>query len=97
MSQVADPPAVHPALAAVTVLDASVDDLQTANLWSLSDAELLHLRREVDRVAARLDAVALDATREIDGRARRGSADPDQAGDGVAAAAGEAGSPSPPW
>ena len=42
--------------------------LGEANLWTLSDAELLELRADLETTRARLDAQVLAATREVDGR-----------------------------
>jgi uncharacterized protein DUF222/HNH endonuclease len=58
----------HPASVAVEALDAALTMLAGANLWSLPEGELLGLRRDLAATTARLAAVTLAATREIDGR-----------------------------
>src|SRR5689334_7226165 len=58
----------HPARVALAVVDRGVDDLGTANLWSMSDRELLELRVDQERTVARLQAQVLATTREIDAR-----------------------------
>lgn len=68
MSEVLDPPAAHPACAAVAALDRELGALLGANLWSLSEPEVLALRVGLERVAARLDAAKLAATRQIESR-----------------------------
>ena len=64
MSQIGPPPA-HPALAALAALDAAAGEFGEANLWSLSDAELLELRAGMEQVRSRLDAARPAATGEI--------------------------------
>lgn len=58
----------HPARAALTALDTAVEALQEANLWSLSEHELLDLRIDVAGTLARLQSAILSVTREVDGR-----------------------------
>jgi hypothetical protein len=58
----------HPARVALSVLAEGVAGLAGANLWSMSDAELLELRVDLETVRARLDAQVLAATREVDAR-----------------------------
>src|SRR5262245_32374412 len=67
MSLVMDPPA-HPALAALAGVEAAVAELGQANLWSLSNAELLELRTRMQRVNDRLAGHRLGATGEISAR-----------------------------
>src|SRR5262245_36534539 len=67
MSLVMDPPA-HPALAAADQLDQALDALATANLWSLSNAELLELRGRLQQVNDRLAGHRHQATGEISAR-----------------------------
>ena len=68
MSETTGTLTAHPARVALSVLDAGVAGLAQANLWSLSDAELLALRVDLETVRARLDAQVLAATREVDAR-----------------------------
>ena len=58
----------HPAQVALAELDASLDELAAANMWSLPDADLLELRVAQERTLARLQSRILATTREIDGR-----------------------------
>lgn len=58
----------HPARAALAVVDQGLDALGAANLWSMSDRELLDLRVDQERTLARLQAQVLVTTREIDAR-----------------------------
>jgi len=48
----------HPALEALAQVDAGLDGLGQTNLWSLTDADLLGLRVEIERTEARHMAVA---------------------------------------
>lgn len=59
----------HPALAALHQLDEDLDRLAAASLWSLTDAESLHVRAEIERIAARLHGARLRSTRDVDARA----------------------------
>ncbi len=68
MSETTGTTIAHPARVALSVLDDGVAGLAEANLWSLSDAELLELRSDLETVRARLDAQVLAATREVDAR-----------------------------
>jgi len=58
----------HAAQVALAAVDAGLDGLGVANLWSLPDADLLELRVAQERTLARLQAMILATTREIDGR-----------------------------
>ncbi len=58
----------HPARLALAVVDAGVEELAAANLWSMSEHELLTVRIDAEATRGRLDAVVLAMTREIDGR-----------------------------
>ncbi|MEO7980248.1 MAG: DUF222 domain-containing protein [Sporichthyaceae bacterium] len=58
----------HPAVSALSVVDAGVEALAAANVWSMSDRELLAVRVDAEATRGRLDAVVLGLTREIDGR-----------------------------
>jgi Domain of unknown function (DUF222)/HNH endonuclease len=58
----------HPARVALGVIDEGIDGLAGANLWSLSDQELLGLRIAQEVTLARLHAQVLAVTREVDGR-----------------------------
>ena len=68
MDQTTGPLLAHPARAALTALDTAVEALQEANLWSLSEHELLDLRIDVAGTLARLQSAILSVTREADGR-----------------------------
>lgn len=73
MTTTTDPDlAPHPASAALAAAGTAVEELGSANLWSLSDAELLDLRVEQEQLARRLGWVSLATTREIDRPRRRG-------------------------
>jgi hypothetical protein len=61
-------PPTHPAFAALAEAGAAIDELASANLWSLRDDETLELRAQLGALAARLASVTLAATREIDAR-----------------------------
>jgi len=56
----------HPALVALGEIDAGLDNLAAANLWSLRPQQLRELRVDLERVAARLAAAGLTVTRELD-------------------------------
>jgi hypothetical protein len=56
----------HPALVALGEIDAALDNLADANLWSLSPQHLRELRLDLERVAARFAAAGLTVTRELD-------------------------------
>jgi len=58
----------HPAREALAAIDAGLDGLGEANLWSLSDSDLLELRVAIERTRARLEARVLAVTREVEGR-----------------------------
>ena len=58
----------HPARVALSALDGALAGLAEANLWSMTDAELLELRADLESSRARLDAQVLAATREVDAR-----------------------------
>src|SRR3954463_10411288 len=58
----------HPVLMALAAVDAGVDALAAANLWSMSEHELLAARIGVEGTRGRLDAAVLAMTHEIDGR-----------------------------
>ena len=77
MSSTFDTLVAHPARVALAAVEQGLGGLGEANLWTLSGAELLELRADLEAVRARLDAQVLAATREVDGR-------------GAAAAAGAA-------
>ena len=62
----------HPARAALNCVDEAVTALGEANLWALSDSELLDLRVAQERSVARLQARVLATTREIDSRGAAG-------------------------
>jgi hypothetical protein len=56
----------HPALVALGEIDAALDNLADANLWSLSPQQLRELRIDLERVGARFAAAGLTVTRELD-------------------------------
>jgi hypothetical protein len=58
----------HPALTALATVDAGVEQLAGANLWSMSEHELLSVRVDAEATRGRLESVVLGMTREIDGR-----------------------------
>jgi hypothetical protein len=53
----------HPARVAVTAVDGAVGELAAANLWSMTDLDLLDLRAQLEETRARLEATVLAATR----------------------------------
>ena len=57
-----------PALVALHDVDAAIGRLAETNLWAIPASELLELRVDAEATRARLDAVVLSMTREIDGR-----------------------------
>src|SRR4029079_13435272 len=61
-------PGMHPVLAALQVIDAGLDDLGEANLWSLLDSESLDVRAALERLSSRLYAAKLASTRDVDSR-----------------------------
>jgi hypothetical protein len=56
----------HPALVALGEIQAGLDHLAAANLWSLSPTQLRELRVDLERVTARFAAAGLCVTRELD-------------------------------
>ena len=68
MSSTFDTLVAHPARVALAAVEEGLGGLGEANLWTLSDAELLELRADLEATRARLDAQVLAATREVDGR-----------------------------
>ena len=58
----------HPARVALSAVDEAISALGEANLWSLSDQELLGLRIAQEATLARLHAQVLAATREVEAR-----------------------------
>lgn len=68
MSSTTLPPSTHPVLASLAAVAGGLDELGEGNLWSLSDAEVLRVRVELERVASRIWAAKLRATREVDVR-----------------------------
>src|SRR5580765_1192794 len=67
MSETTDLPA-HPARAALAAVDDALAHLGSANLWSMSESDLLDLRIDLEATRARLEAAVLAVTREVDGR-----------------------------
>ena len=61
-------PVAHPAQAALSALDAAAADLRSANLWSLSEADLIDLRIALEASRARVESAVLAVTREVDAR-----------------------------
>jgi hypothetical protein len=68
MSQVIEPPLMHPVAGALVVLDEAFDGAIGADLWQLTDAELLEAARELHRQQCRSEALQLALVREIDQR-----------------------------
>ena len=68
MSETRDLPPVHPARAALAAVDDALGQLGSANLWSMSESDLLDLRIDLEASRARLESVTLAVTREVDGR-----------------------------
>jgi hypothetical protein len=68
MSESFDRVAPHPVEGAVRAVEGGVAELLGASLWSLADRDLLALRRDLERLSARLAAATLAVTREVDGR-----------------------------
>ncbi len=58
----------HPAVTALSLVDTGIEELAAANLWSMSEHELLTVRIDAEATRGRLEAVVLAMTREIDGR-----------------------------
>jgi hypothetical protein len=67
MSETPDLPA-HPARAALAAVDDALAQLASANLWSMSESDVLDLRIDLEATRARLESVTLSVTREVDGR-----------------------------
>jgi hypothetical protein len=67
MSETPDLPA-HPARAALAAVDDALAQLSSANLWSMSESDVLDLRIGLEATRARLESVTLAVTREVDGR-----------------------------
>jgi Domain of unknown function (DUF222) len=61
-------PGMHPALAALRVIEDGLDDLAEAHLWSLLDGESLAVLAAAHRASARISALVLRATREAETR-----------------------------
>jgi hypothetical protein len=61
-------PGMHPVLSALRVIDAGLDQLAEANLWSLLDSEALQVREELERLSSRLYGAKLASTRDVDSR-----------------------------
>jgi hypothetical protein len=61
-------PGMHPVLAALRDIEAGLDDLAQANLWSLLDSESLEVREQLERLSARLYGARLASTRDVDSR-----------------------------
>ena len=59
---------MHPAQRAVAAIDAALDDLLGASLWSLTDAQQVELMAGQERVLGRLQASVLAVTRDFDAR-----------------------------
>jgi hypothetical protein len=68
MSETTDRPPAHPARAALAAVDDALAQLASANLWSMSESDLLDLRIDLEASRARLESVTLSVTREVDGR-----------------------------
>jgi hypothetical protein len=68
MSETPDLPPAHPARAALAAVDNALAQLASANLWSMSESDVLDLRIDLEVTRARLESVTLSVTREVDGR-----------------------------
>ncbi|MDQ1669524.1 MAG: hypothetical protein QOE40_1585 [Actinomycetota bacterium] len=68
MSTTTPPPRGHPVLGALQTVAVGLDELADANLWSLSDAEMLDVRMQLQGLSSRLTSATLRATRELDVR-----------------------------
>jgi hypothetical protein len=68
MSTTLLPPLTHPVVSALRTVADGLDELADANLWSLSDAESLEVRAELERLASRLFAAKLASTRDVETR-----------------------------
>jgi hypothetical protein len=61
-------PDLAPARAALAAVDDALAQLAAANLWSMSEPDVLDLRIDLEASRARLESVTLTVTREVDGR-----------------------------
>ncbi len=68
MSEVLDPPVVHPLTAALDVIDAALDGIGSQELWGLSGPELLDTVVRLHRLGCRGDAQLHRLVREVDAR-----------------------------
>lgn len=68
MSEVLDPPVVHPLTAALDLIDAALDEVGDAELWGLSGPELLDTVERLHRLGCRGDAQLHRLVREVDAR-----------------------------
>ena len=68
MSEARDFRPAHPAQLAVAAAREALERLREANLWSLTDPDLLDLRIDLEQLRAQLDAAVLSTTREVDAR-----------------------------
>ncbi|MGZ4596721.1 MAG: DUF222 domain-containing protein [Actinomycetes bacterium] len=68
MSSTTMPPRTHPVLGVLALIAEGLDALEDANLWALSDPEALGARVELERIASRVAAAKLQATRELEQR-----------------------------
>jgi hypothetical protein len=68
MSEAPDLAPAHPARAALAAVDDALAQLAAANLWSMSEPDVLDLRIDLEASRARLESVTLTVTREVDGR-----------------------------
>lgn len=60
--------ATHPALAAAAAVDAALDQMLEASLWSMTDAQQVELMEHQHHLVARLDAAVLANVRDFDSR-----------------------------
>ena len=63
MSEARDFRPAHPAQLAVAAARAAIEALGQANLWSLTDTDLIDLRIDLETARNQLDAAVLSTTR----------------------------------
>jgi hypothetical protein len=69
MSTTTRGPAQHPVLAALEVARDELGRIGEGNLWSLTDAESLDVRIQLEQLSAMVAAARIAATRDVDSRA----------------------------
>lgn len=68
MSEVLDPPVADPVTAALDALEAALDELGEAELWTLGGGELVESTARLHRLGCRADAALHGLVREVDAR-----------------------------